>query len=87
MKKIMTLAVVVKSPSIAASGRNAKPLIWRLWKLLTGGRCGMPDEAALGIARTCHRSILQPEPNASPHDGPVGQLAEATTLDLLGGGA
>jgi hypothetical protein len=29
-----------------------------------------------------HRSILQPEPNASPHDGPVGQLAEATALDL-----
>ena len=45
------------------------------------------DEAALGIARTYHRSVLQPEPNASPHDGPVGQLAEATTLDLLGGGA
>jgi hypothetical protein len=39
------------------------------------------------MKRTYHRSILQPEPNASPHDGPVGQLAEATTLDLLGGGA
>ena len=43
MKKTMTL--VVKSPSIAASGRNAKPLIWRLWKLLAGGNGGNANVA------------------------------------------
>jgi hypothetical protein len=42
---------------------------------------GASDDAALGVARTCHRSILQPEPNASARDGLVRQAAKATTLD------
>jgi hypothetical protein len=40
-----------------------------------------------GIAWRCHRSILQPEANASARDGLVRQLAEATAFDLCAAAA